>query len=291
MTSGVKTYNDSINVDPVGRHTVPIARVLQEQGYAIGVVSSVPISHATPACAYANNIHRDDYQDLTRDLLGLPSISHPTPLAGVDVLIGAGWHEDKTKDGLQGNNFVAGNRYLTDADQQAADQKSGGKYLIVERTSGQNGQRLLSAAADRAIDDKHRLFGFFGVKGGHLPFATADGKYDPVASVGQAAESYSPADIDENPTLAQMAVSALDVLHARSQKMWLMVEAGDVDWANHANNLDNSIGTVIGGDEAFAAIASWIEKNVGWDNAALFLTADHGHYLVLDRPEALAAGK
>ena len=86
-----------------------------------------------------------------------------------------------------------------------------------------------------------------------------------------------------------MATAALDVLAARSDKMWLMVEPGDVDWANHANNLDNSIGTVISGDEAFAAVANWIEKNVGWKDAALFLTADHGHYLVLDRPEALTS--
>lgn len=289
MTSGVKTYNDSINVDPVGRQTVPIARELQEQGYAVGVVTSVPISHATPACAYANNVHRDDYQDLTRDLLGLRSISHPTQLPGVDVLLGTGWKEEKTKDGNQGSNFVAGNRYLTEQDRLAADQNGGGKYLIVERTPGENGGRLLAARAAQAIAGKNRLFGFFGAKEGHLPFATADGKYDPVPSVGQGAEKYSPADIDENPTLAQMATAALDVLAARSDKMWLMVEAGDVDWANHANNLDNSIGTVISGDEAFAAIAGWIQKHVGWKDAALFLTADHGHYLVLDRPEALTA--
>ena len=289
MTSGVKTYNDSINVDPVGRHTVPIAHVLQEQGYAIGVVTSVPISHATPACAYANNVHRDDYQDLTRDMLGLPSISHPTPLAGVDVLIGAGWNEDKSKDGNQGSNFVAGNRYLTAEDRAAVDQKNGGKYLVVERTPGENGGQLLAAGVAQASAGKQRLLGFFGVKGGHLPFRTADGKYDPVPSVGQEAEIYSAADIAENPTLAQMSTAALDVLAARSDKMWLMVEAGDVDWANHVNNLDNSIGAVLSGDEAFAAVACWIEKNVGWDNAALFLTADHGHYLVLDRPEALTA--
>ena len=153
MASGVKTYNDSINVDPIGRQTVPIARVLQEQGYAVGVVTSVPISHATPACAYANNVHRDDYQDLTRDLLGLPSICHPAPLAGVDVLIGTGWNEDKAKDGAQGNNFVAGNRYLTERDRLAADQKSGGNYLIVERTPGQNGGLLLLASATQAIAD------------------------------------------------------------------------------------------------------------------------------------------
>ena len=86
----------------------PIARKLQQAGYAVGVVTTVPISHATPACAYANNVHRDDYQDLTRDLIGLPSIAHPaTPLPGLDVLIGAGWGESKDKDGPQGENFVA----------------------------------------------------------------------------------------------------------------------------------------------------------------------------------------
>ncbi len=31
-----------------------------------------------------------------------------------------------------------------------------------------------------------------------------------------------------------------------------MVESGDVDWANHANNLDSSIGAVFAGDEAFS---------------------------------------
>ena len=70
-----------------------------------------------------------------------------------------------------------------------------------------------------------------------------------------------------------------------------MVEAGDVDWANHQNNLDASIGAVLSGDEAFKATTEWIEKNIGWDDAALLLTADHGHYLVLDDPTALLAPK
>ena len=87
LCSGIKTYNDAINVDFLGREVLPIARTLQTEGFAVGVVTSVPISHATPACAYANNVHRDDYQDLTRDLVGLPSVFHPGGVAGLDVLI------------------------------------------------------------------------------------------------------------------------------------------------------------------------------------------------------------
>ena len=287
LTSGVKTYNDSINVDAYGRQVVPMAQRLQQEGFSVGVVTSVPISHATPACAYANNVHRDDYQDLTRDMLGVASISHPTPLPGLDVLLGAGWGENKTADGLQGTNFEPGNRYLAESDRRQVDVKSDGQYVIAERTSGSNGAELLAAATKLAIGDKKRLLGLFGVKGGHLPFATADGKYDPTASNGQPAEQYSPADQLENPSLAQLTSAALDVLAARSDKYWLMIEAGDVDWANHANNIDNSIGSVLSGDEAFHAAAEWIEKHIGWDQAAVIVTADHGHYLVLDQPEAL----
>lgn len=297
LCTGRKTYNAAINVDPFGRPLTTIAHELQEKKFSVGVVTSVPISHATPACAYARNVSRDDYQDLSRDMLGLPSVMHPqSPLPGVDVLIGAGFGESKDKDGGQGKNFVPGNRYLTDADLKAIDAKSGGKYQIALRTAGQKGADVLSTGVKAAIDSKQRFLGFFGGPNGHLPFRTADGGYDPVRGMKDKdnladAEIYKPADISENPTLAQMTVAALDVLKSRSENMWLMVEAGDVDWANHQNNLDASIGAVLSGDDAFKATTDWIEKNVGWENAVVLLTADHGHYLVLDDPTALLAPK
>ncbi|MEX2141993.1 MAG: alkaline phosphatase [Pirellulales bacterium] len=297
MTTGIKTYNDAINVDPSGRQAYTIAHQLQSRGWAIGVVTSVPISHATPACAYSHNVHRDDYQDLTRDLLGQPSISHPAePLPGVDVLLGAGWGERVKTDTAQGENFVPGNKYLTADDLQASDVENGGRYLVAQRTEGKDGGELLAHAADRSIERKLRLFGFFGVKGGHLPFRTADGGYDPTISMKDeervgpvpiAAEEYSEADVFENPTLTDMATTALEVLSKKSDRFWLMIESGDVDWANHANNIDNSIGAVLSGDEAFHAITNWIENHGGWNDTVVILTADHGHYLVLDRPEML----
>ncbi|MCA9125945.1 MAG: alkaline phosphatase [Planctomycetales bacterium] len=293
MTAGIKTYNNAINVDSVGREVLPIARTLQQDGFAIGVVSSVPISHATPACAYANNVHRSDYQDLTRDLLGLPSIFHPGGLSGVDVLLGAGWGEEADKDGAQGANFVPGNQYLTSQDLHTCSSENGGSYVVAQRTSGKEGVKVLDSAVYSAIDKKQRLFGFFGVKGGHLPYQTADGSYNPVASVGNpasaAAEVYSPDDLSENVTLSQMTQAALDVLDSRSSKWWLMVEAGDVDWANHSNNIDNSIGAVLSGEMAFQTVVNWIEDHGGWQDTLVVLTADHGHYLVLDQPELLGA--
>lgn len=295
MCSGIKTYNDAINVDDKGREALPIARTLQEQGFAIGVVTSVPISHATPACAYANNIHRDDYQDLTRDLLGRPSVFHPGGLSGVDVLIGGGHGVTKDKDGPQGENFVPGNRYLPADDLAAIDAEQGGKYVIAQRTSGKIGTNVLDKAVKKAIADNKRLFGYFGVAGGHLPYRTADGRFDPVQSVGNEetakAEKYTPEDLYENVNLSEMTMAAVRVLQSRSDKWWLMVEAGDVDWANHSNNIDNSIGAVLSGDAAFKKLTEWIENNGGWEDTLAIVTADHGHYLVLTQPEALTANK
>ena len=71
-----------------------------------------------------------------------------------------------------------------------------------------------------------------------------------------------------------------------------MVEAGDVDWGNHDNNLDNSIGAVLSGDDAFGVVMDWVDENDAWDYTAVIVTADHGHYLVLKDPQTISrAGK
>ena len=291
MNSGIKTYNRAVNVDFEGHQVVPISRQLQAQGRAIGVVTSVPVSHATPACAYGNNVARYDYQDISRDLLGLRSVAHKTtPLPGVDVLLGAGWGHTAQAQKGQGANYVPGNVYLSKADLDRINLRHGGGYVVVQRKPGINGNLALMAAAREAREQKTRLFGMFGVgdqRGSHLPYRTADGRYNPTDGVHAPAEPYRRADIFENPTLADMTRAALEVLGQHAGGFWLMVEAGDVDWANHTNNIDNSVGAVKSGDDAFRVITDWIERHDAWSDAVVLVTADHGHYLQLDRPERL----
>lgn len=288
LCSGAKTYNAAINVGPTGKQLEPIARTKQRDGLAIGVVTSVPISHATPACAYSNNVSRNDYQDLSRDLLGLKSVAHrEAALPGVDVLIGCGWGEESDDDrNGQGQNYIPGNKYLSARDMKAIAIENGGKYVIAERTKGQRGNEVLADAVEQAMENQQRLFGFFGTTGGHVPYQTADGRFDPTRGV-KTAERYSKSDISENPTLAEMSTAALKVLGQNPKGFWLMVEAGDVDWANHNNNLDDSIGAVLSGEAAFVAITRWVEQNSNWDETALIVTSDHGHLLFVDDLEAL----
>ena len=294
MMSGYKTYNSAINVLVDGTKVVPLGRELQsEDGFKVGLVTSVPVTHATPACAYANNVTRKDYQDIGRDLIGLPSAAHRnTPLQGVDVLLGGGWGETKEADTTQGDNYLPGNTYLHEEDIHRVDVENGGKYVVAQRTAGKSGKAHLMASAMKAIDNDQRLLGFFGTKGGHLPFQTADGNYNPTIDNKEEKEEYTAADLTENPTLAEMPRAALLVLEQAVDGFWLLVEAGDVDWANHANNADNAIGSVLSGDDAFRVVMDWVDENDAWEYTAVIVTADHGHYLVIeDANRFVEAGK
>ena len=112
----------------------------------------MPIPHATPACAYANNVSRDDYQDIARDLLGEPSVSHPEPLPGLDVVIGAGCGVSTDDDFVQqGRNFEPGNKYVADSTRRAIDVASGGRYLVAERTAGRRGDVAPRRSRDRRV--------------------------------------------------------------------------------------------------------------------------------------------
>lgn len=291
MTCGIKTYNVAIGIDHRGKPVDAIAKLAQKQGYLVGIATSVSIPHATPGSAYANNVFRSDYQDISRDMLGLKSISHPAkPLEGLDVVIGAGWGckaGDKEKED-QGANLVPGNMFIADSDLKAADIAHGGKYLVSQRTAGMDGREKILADARKAAETGNRFLGFYGTEYAHLPYRTTNGDFDPPPGRTKKSEGYKAADIRENPTISDMAEAALTVLKGHGKPFWLMVEAGDVDFAKHDDNIDNMIGAIYSGDKAVETIARWVEKYSNWDESVMIVTADHGHSLYVTDPEALA---
>ncbi|MBO5787919.1 MAG: alkaline phosphatase [Bacteroidaceae bacterium] len=64
LSTGCKTYNSAIGV---GKDTVEVYSVaadLAGKGMAIGVATTVPINHATPAAFYAHNMSRHNYDSI-----------------------------------------------------------------------------------------------------------------------------------------------------------------------------------------------------------------------------------
>ncbi len=65
MFSGVKAENGTINLNKdTGESYKTMAQRLSENGYRVGVISTTPINHATPAAIYASAEDRYDYDSI-----------------------------------------------------------------------------------------------------------------------------------------------------------------------------------------------------------------------------------
>ena len=70
ISTGTKTYNNSLGVDKDGNRLRSICYDLKEGGYKVGIISTVPVNHATPAAFYASQQKRDDYGLITKQIPG-----------------------------------------------------------------------------------------------------------------------------------------------------------------------------------------------------------------------------
>jgi alkaline phosphatase len=64
-----------------------------------------------------------------------------------------------------------------------------------------------------------------------------------------------------------------------------------IDTAAHINHMDDMLGAMLDLDDTVRLIKDWIVTNSSWDDTALYVTADHDHYLTLlpQFPEMLAS--
>lgn len=65
ISCGVKTNNKYLGVDTDGKPVENISEKLKKEGYKIGILTTVPINHATPAAFYAHNKNRNDYYNIS----------------------------------------------------------------------------------------------------------------------------------------------------------------------------------------------------------------------------------
>lgn len=81
----------------------------------------------------------------------------------------------------------------------------------------------------------------------------------------------------------------IDIRASLSSPFYYVLQ-GDIDWAAHANHMDDMLGTLLDIHDATQNIMDWIDANGGYEKNALYVTADHDHYLTLNDnyPERLA---
>ncbi len=71
IATGYKTYSGSINVDETGtvEYETIAEKLYAQKGYAIGVITSVNLNHATPAAFYAHQASRNSYYEIGLELI------------------------------------------------------------------------------------------------------------------------------------------------------------------------------------------------------------------------------
>lgn len=87
LATGTKTNNGTLGLSPQKDTLRTIAEILQQQGYGIGIMTTVAIDHATPAAFYAKVSDRDQYYEIGTQLA----------YTDFDFFGGAGFHKPVNK--------------------------------------------------------------------------------------------------------------------------------------------------------------------------------------------------
>jgi alkaline phosphatase len=77
------------------------------------------------------------------------------------------------------------------------------------------------------------------------------------------------------PTLAEMTKAALNVLDNDEDGLFLMVEGGAVDYANHYMSGAYMIEEQADFNRAVEAVMDWVQKNSNWGETLVIVTTDH----------------
>jgi alkaline phosphatase len=266
MVSGVKTKAGVLGLSDLSvigdAGTLAASRVptlfeeAEARGLATGIVTTTRVTHATPAACYAHIPERDwesdaDLPDAAR-AAGVPDIARQLVELtgdGIEVVLGGGRAQ-----------FLPATQ--PDPEEPAArGARKDGRDLVAEwRKRHPEGAFVWNRAQLEALDlaKTGRILGLF--EPSHM-------EYEHDRAQDRAGE----------PSLTELTTAALRVLSRSSRGFVLMVEAGRIDHAHHANNAYRALGETLELARAVEAALALTKR----DETLVVVTADHGHTFTL----------
>ncbi|MCF8309460.1 MAG: alkaline phosphatase [Bacteroidales bacterium] len=275
MASGFKTAKNAIGADIDSSDLYTIIDRANALNKSTGLVTSVPVSHATPAAFAAHNADRYNYAAIANEMIidselqVLMGCGHPYYTddgnhsdtvvwnQGREYLGGMGtWNNLKAGNTVFDSTTVNGNQVLQDVDgdgQPDAWTLLHDSSAFVDLASGSTPKRVLGVPKTATTLQQYREY---------------PGDVDSAAP-------YEVPFLENVPTLSDMTRAALNVLDDNEQGSFLMVEGGAVDWAAHSNQMDRLIEEQHDFDEAVDAAIEWVEENNSWEETLIIVTGDH----------------
>ncbi len=101
IAGGEKTNNHYLGVNAMEEPVTTIANTLKQEGYNIGITSSVAVNHATPAAFYAHSTDRYNYYGIGQQLAE----------SGFEFFAGSGFLDYFNKDGENIEDYLKGKEY------------------------------------------------------------------------------------------------------------------------------------------------------------------------------------
>ena len=246
LATGMKTSNGSIGIDPNGNNLENIIEKCEKLGMSAGVVTTVPISDATPAGFAAHQKSRKGFEEIADEMINKSTL---------EVIFGCG-------------------NPLFDDNGKKLDKPSGFKYVGSEKIW----DSLVKGSADdwTLIQSKQD---FINLAQGKTPKRVLGvAQAATTLQENRSGKSVLPFDVPLNrnePNLSEMTKAALNVLDDNNDGFFIMIEAGAVDWASHKNNSARMIEEMMDFDGAADAVINWVQTSSDWQKSLVIITADH----------------
>lgn len=266
MVTGIKANDGAISVSQLVSRNEKDASVIasasvktileqaEERGMSTGVVTTARVTHATPAANFAHTPNRDweadshlpagaTVKDIARQLLEFPHGN------GLEVVLGGGRRHFSTE---------------TEADPEYTGRtgiRRDGRNLHKEWvTQYSKAAYVWDKKGFDAIDPQatNHLLGLF--EPSHMRYETDRAQ-----------------DIAGEPSLAEMATKAIQILEKNKKGFYLMIEAGRIDHAHHAGNAYRALTDTIALSEAVKAAVAMTDPR----DTLIVVTADHSHVFTI----------
>jgi alkaline phosphatase len=243
LATGQPALSEVVGLDTAGRSAPTILELAAKRGMATGLVTDTRITHATPAAFAAHVPSRHMEVEIAGQLL----------LSPADLLFGGGARYftpaamGKKKFQKRYQAPFAMKSHRKDERNLLEEAKANGFSLLFSREQ-----------MERYQDKKGRVLGLFSKSG--MP----DG-IEERDTIGNPKRT--------TPLLSEMTGKALKVLSSKGNKgFFLMVEAGQIDWAGHHNDVGTMLLEMVKLERTIKTILEWAK---GRDDTLVVLTADH----------------
>jgi len=239
--TGKYSLPEVVGVDDSGKKVKTILEAAKEKGLSTGLVSDTRLTHATPASYAAHNKSRQNENAIAEEMLK----------TGADVMLSGGLRHFIPK-GLDKDLYWvkrAGKKLLKKS------KRKDNKNLLVN--AEKLGYQLVFNKKQMNKVESGKVLGLFtnsGMADGIIHNRNVNNKNN------------------TEPTLSEMTEVALNQLSKNDKGFFLMVEAGQIDWAGHRNDAGTLLHEMLKMDQLLGTLLEFAKKN---EDTLIVVTADH----------------